>query len=231
MRIQSSVLVILILSFNSFADPGYKQQSVPSDASAKTPTVVSTDTLKKTPAATTVTTKAEPTKKAGKNKQSVTFESLEQLNQLIEVGVPALALSLLEDEQKKREQFTADWYSFEYKRIVILSSLERWQQVVDRVRWLIETTIPGRNITSKIRLWFETQQVIARLQLKQSDLALDQLQKLLWHSSSKDRDPSLPVVWRRLVIRAYLQLQLDDDARKALVKYNRDYKSDANDID
>jgi tetratricopeptide (TPR) repeat protein len=231
MRIQSSVLVVLVLSFNSFADPGYKQQSASDDNPAQAAAVVSTDTSNKTAAVTTVTTRAEPSKKVGNNKQSVTFESLEQLNQLIEVGVPALALSLLEDEQKKREQFTADWYSFEYKRIVILSSLERWQQVIDRVRWLIETTIPGRNITSKIRLWFETQQVIARLQLKQSELALDQLQKLLWHSSSKNRDPSLPVVWRRLVIRAYLQLQLDDDARKALVKYNRDYKTDANDID
>jgi hypothetical protein len=142
-----------------------------------------------------------------------------------------LALSLLEDEQSKRQQFSAEWYAFEYKRIVVLLSLERWQQVIDRSQWIFDTAVPGRQITSKIRLWFETQQVIARLQLKQSAVALDQLQRLLWQSKVEDRDPSLPIVWRRLVIRAYLQLQLEDDARRALVKYEQDYETDKEDID
>ena len=54
------------------------------------------------------------------NKQSVTFKSLAQMNELIELGVPALALSLLDDEQKKRPAFSADWYAFEYKRILLM---------------------------------------------------------------------------------------------------------------
>ncbi len=69
------------------------------------------------------------------------------------------------------------------------------------------------------------------MQLKQSEQALNQLQHLLWSTESESRDPSLPVVWRRLVIRAYLQLQADDDARRALVKYERDYKTDKTNID
>jgi predicted Zn-dependent protease len=73
--------------------------------------------------------------------------------------------------------------------------------------------------------------VIARLQLKQSEQALNQLQHLLWSTEPEYRDPSLPAVWRRLVIRAYLQLQADDDARRALVKYERDYKTDKTNID
>ena len=164
-------------------------------------------------------------------KKSVSFESLAQMNELIELGVPALALSLLEDEQKKRPSFTADWYAFEYKRIILLSALERWQPLIDRTQWLFDTAKREKHITKKIRLWFETQQVIARLQLKQSEQALHQLQKLLWNSEPENRDESLPAVWRRLVIRAYLQLQNDDDARKALVKYERDYKADETDID
>lgn len=164
-------------------------------------------------------------------KQSVTFKSLAQMNELIELGVPALALSLLKDEQKKRPAFSADWYSFEYKRILLLAALERWQLLVDRTQWLFDTARKNGRITKKIRLWFETQQVIARLQLKQSALALDQLQHLLWDSEVEYRDASLPVIWRRLVIRAYLQLQADDDARRALVKYALDYKTDESNID
>ena len=164
-------------------------------------------------------------------KSSVTFESLKQMNELIDLGVPALALSLLEDEQKKRRQFTPDWYGYEYKRILILSSLEQWPQVISRTQWLFDTAVPDRHITEKIRLWFETQQVIAKLQLRKSEDALFQLQQLMWLSNIEYRDVSLPIIWRRLVIRAYLQMQLDDDARRALIKYERDYKSDIKDID
>lgn len=163
--------------------------------------------------------------------QSVTFQSLKQMDELISLGVPALALDLLEDEQKQRPEFSADWYAFEYKRILMLAALERWPQLIERSQWLFDTAARERHITRKIRLWFETQQVIARLQLKQSEQALEQLQHLLWETEAEHRDPSLPVVWRRLVIRAYLQLQADDDARRALVRYQLDYESEQQNID
>ncbi len=163
--------------------------------------------------------------------QSVTFKSLAQMDELIELGVPALAISLLEGEQKKRQQFTADWYAFEYKRIVLLSALERWNQLIERTQWLFDTAQREEHITRKIRLWFETQQVIAKLQLKQNEQALEQLQNLLWRSKAESRDKSLPAVWRRLVIRAYLQMQQNNNARRALVKYEQDYKTDKTDID
>ena len=163
--------------------------------------------------------------------QSVMFESLAQMNELVALGVPALALSLLEGEQKKRPEFSVDWYTFEYKRIVLLSAVERWDTLVARTQWLFDTATPEVQITEKIRLWFETQQVIARLQLKQSEQALHQLQLLLWKTKAENREPSLPAVWRRLIIRAYLTMQRDDDARKALVKYEHDYKASETDID
>jgi len=174
--------------------------------------------------------KAE-SKVSDEQKQSVVFKSLAQMNELIDLGVPALALSLMDDEQGRRAEFSADWYSFEYKRITLLSRLEHWDELIERTQWLFATAVPERQITEKIRLWFETQQVIARLQLKQSRQALDQLQRLLWTSTLEYRDPSLPAVWRRLVIRAYLQMQQEDDARKALVKYERDYQTSGADID
>ncbi len=198
MKILFSVFLLLAINANSRAQPD--------DQSAEKTTSVSA-------------IKTE-------EKQSVTFKSLAQMDELIELGVPALALSLLDDEQQKRPAFSADWYAFEYKRILLLSALERWNLLIDRTQWLFDTAKKNRHITKKIRLWFETQQVIARLQLKQSARALNQLQHLLWDTAPEYRDPSLPVIWRRLVIRAYLQLQAVDDTRRALIKYEQDYKAD-----
>jgi hypothetical protein len=207
MKILFSALLLPGLMFGSFINARAEQGAAPAEKKSSQP--------------------------AGKveKKQSVTFKSLAQMNELIKLGVPALALSLLEDEQKKRPAFSADWYSFEYKRILLLSALERWQPLIDRTQWLFETAKKNQHITKKIRLWFETQQLIARLQLKQSTLALDQLQHMLWDTTAEYRDPSLPMIWRRLVIRVYLQLHADDDARRALVKYARDYQTDESDID
>ncbi|MCK4674323.1 MAG: hypothetical protein KAT61_00280 [Gammaproteobacteria bacterium] len=207
MRILFSVLLMFALCAKTWAEQNSTSIAVPPSVTANNPSA------------------------AVEDKQSVAFESLAQMNELVGLGMPALALSLLDEEQKKRQRFTADWYAFEYKRILYLSALERWQQLIERAQWLFDTAIPGRHITAKLRLWFETQQVMARLQLKQSHLAIEQLQTLLWNSNAENRDQSLPSLWRRLVIRAYLQMQRDDDARRALVKYERDYKIDATDID
>lgn len=176
-------------------------------------------------------TSDKPPVNNAESEQSVTFKSLAQMNELIALGVPALALSLLDEEQKKRQPFTADWYAFEYKRILLMSALEQWPQILQRTQWLFDTSVPEKQITHKIRLWFETQQVMARLQLKQSEQALSQLQGLLWDTDPEQRDQSLPAIWRRLVIRSYLQMQRDDDARRALVRYELDYKTDETDVD
>ncbi len=208
-----------------------KPLGVPAGASTTTDGISADDKPASVPAVKPVTEKPEAEKPETDNNRSVVFESLNQMNELVELGLPALALSLLEDEQKKRPEFSVDWYAFEYKRIILLSALERWQQLLERTQWLFEAAKGEGHITKKIRLWFETQQVIARLQLKQSELALKQLQQLLWDTEAEYRDPSLPAVWRRLVIRTYLQMQRDDDARRALIKYEQDYKSDVLNID
>ncbi len=207
MRILFSVLLVFCVSTN-----GWAEQNNPAVDSSEAIPVSSFDDQRESSSA-------------------VTFKSLRQMNELIELGVPALALSLLDAEQEKRQQFTVDWYTFEYKRILLLSALERWQQVVKRTQWLFDTADSKRQITRKIALWFKTQQVMANIQLKNSVLALDQLQHLLWGTQAEHRDPSLPAVWRRLIIRVYLQMQKDDDARKALVKYEREYETEETDID
>jgi len=220
MRILIFTFLLLGVSTNSLAEQDNSPVNVSSGSGANAQDQPQSGTPQEKPSSD----------KAGRG-QSVTFKSLKQMDELIDLGMPALALNLLEDEQIQRPAFSADWYAFEYKRILLLSALERWQQVIERTQWLFDTAAKERHITKKIRLWFETQQVIARLQLKQSEQALEQLQHLLWDTDEEHRDPSLPVVWRRLVIRAYLQSHVDDDARRALVKYERDYKTEEQNID
>ena len=220
MRILIFTFLLLGVSTNSLAEQDNSPVNVSSGSGASAQDQPQSGTPQEKPSSD----------KAGRG-QSVTFKSLKQMDELIDLGMPALALNLLEDEQTQRPAFSADWYAFEYKRILLLSALERWQQVIERTQWLFDTAAKERHITKKIRLWFETQQVIARLQLKQSEQALEQLQHLLWDTDEEHRDPSLPVVWRRLVIRAYLQSHVDDDARRALVKYERDYKTEEQNID
>ncbi|MCW8942969.1 MAG: tetratricopeptide repeat protein, partial [Gammaproteobacteria bacterium] len=220
MRILIFTFLLLGVSTNSLAEQDNSPVNVSSGSGASAQDQPQSGTPQEKPSSD----------KAGRG-QSVTFKSLKQMDELIDLGMPALALNLLEDEQIQRPAFSADWYAFEYKRILLLSALERWQQVIERTQWLFDTAAKERHITKKIRLWFETQQVIARLQLKQSEQALEQLQHLLWDTDEEHRDPSLPVVWRRLVIRAYLQSHVDDDARRALVKYERDYKTEEQNID
>ena len=99
MRILFFVLLILGISSNSWAEQNNSSLAEKKAAPFISAPVISVDSKVK-------------------KKQSVTFESLAQLDELIKLGVPALALSLLEDEQKNRQPFTVDWYALDRKSVV-----------------------------------------------------------------------------------------------------------------
>ena len=111
------------------------------------------------------------------------FQSLAQMDELVNLGLPALALRLLSLEQAKWPTYSPDWYAFEHKRISLLSQLENWQGIIKRTELLLKDAVPGQQITAKISQWFITQQIIARLRLGQAEQALSQLRNLLWQSS------------------------------------------------
>jgi hypothetical protein len=170
-------------------------------------------------------------KQADDKQAAVVFKSLAQMDELKALGVPSLALSLLDGEQKQFREFSAEWYSFEYKRILLLAELSQWQELVERAQWVLDTARDGYQITSKIRTWFRTQQVIAHLQLKQTDRALALLQQVIWQTDAEDRNPELAMLWRQLVIRAYLQQASIEDARRALVTYQNEFEGMAHSTD
>jgi len=160
---------------------------------------------------------------------SVSFQSVQQLDELVELGLPSLSLQLLKQEQARLPMYSADWYSLEHKRISLLTELGRWQKIIDRVDELVSKAIDGKQINSQIKQWFITQKAIAKLRINQADEALDIVRQLIWsdldasHANKSSGNRLLPL-WRRLVIRAYLLKGLDEDARKSLLRYQIDYK-------
>lgn len=153
--------------------------------------------------------------------QSLSFKSIEQLEELTQIGLSGLALRMIEQQQKVYPEFSPDWYAFEFKRIQTLSSLEQWQDIIDRVDMLLKKAAPDRQITPRIAGWFKTQRAMALLKLGHAQQALNETRTLLWQGKGEDRDTT--AFWRRLIIRAYLKLDNADDAHKALLKYRQDY--------
>ena len=142
---------------------------------------------------------------------------------MVALGMSSLALTLLDDEQAQWPQYSPDWYAFEHKRISLLASSGRWQQLLHRSNELLDNAIPNKEITELIRQWFVTQQVVAHLQLKQPQPALQKARTLLWNQPAGIDNAPVNMVLRQLIVRAYLQLDDVEDAQKALQKYQQDY--------
>ncbi|UCB55691.1 MAG: hypothetical protein JSW45_03955 [Thiotrichales bacterium] len=153
--------------------------------------------------------------------QSLVYKSIEQLNELSEIGLSGLAMRMIEQQQQHYPEFTPDWYAFEFAHIQTLASLEHWQEIIDRSDQLLARAKPGQQITPKIAAWFRTQRAIAMLKLGEAEPALNEARNLLWEGKGEDRDRT--ALWRRLIIRAYLQLDYAEDANKGLRKYRQDY--------
>ncbi len=158
------------------------------------------------------------------------FNSLEQMDELAALGMPALALHLLSQEQQRWPLYSPDWYVFERKRISLLSAVENWQAIIDSTDKVLKEAKPGKQITAQISQWFMSQQIIARLQLRQPEKALSEVRKLLWSTNKINADSSPIALWRRLVIRTYLLMQADDDAQVALQRYRQDYSKNYNNL-
>lgn len=152
---------------------------------------------------------------------SLAYKSLEQLNELTQIGLSGLAVRMIQQQQKYYPEFSPDWYAFEFAHIQTLASLERWQDIIDRSDSLLARAVPGQQISPKIASWFRTQRATAMLKLGEAEQALGEARDLLWQGKGEDRDRT--ALWRRLIVRAYLQLGHAADANKGLLKYRQDY--------
>jgi len=156
------------------------------------------------------------------NRQAQRSPALQRIDELLALGVPELALSFVERAQPElNEDNIHEWLLLEQQRYRMFQKLEMWQTLIDR-----DATHPPLyekyQITYADRNWFTTQQIKARMQLKQYKRALSQLQQNLWREKAYI-DTDVVALWRRLIIRNYLNLNRVDDAQRAMRRYRQDY--------
>ncbi len=145
-----------------------------------------------------------------------------KIRELMMLGVPELALSYVQSVQPEAsEQTIGYWLQLEQRRYHLLAQLEHWQAIVDR-----ETSHQAMYqkflIPYADRNWFRTQQIRAYLQLRQYRLGLSTMRRYLWQEKD-EIDADVVALWRRLIIRSYLNLDAVQDAQRAMRRYRQDY--------
>ena len=144
------------------------------------------------------------------------------IDELVALQVPGLALSYIKREQPAYQpEQPIEWLFWEQKRIELLAYTRQWSALIERVNSQQQKLNTIRVATAD-RNWFLTEQVKARIQLKDYVAALRQLRELLW--TAPQRVPSRTLAnWRRLVIEVYLNQSQLSDARVAMQRYQQDY--------
>jgi len=154
-------------------------------------------------------------------------QQFKEINDLLSLGVPGLALRVLE---KRQPILSADnlesWLVWEKKRIQLIQKLKHWSLLVERVDQLVEfwkqNSSQNEDVNQQDISWFQTQQIKAHLSLGNNTAALALLRHLLWNTNDYVETNSI-AMWRRLVIRSYLQMNKHEDAQRAMRRYQQDY--------
>ncbi len=153
---------------------------------------------------------------------AVASPQISKFDELLQLGVPQLALRLVEHEQPElAENNTEIWLKWEHKRIRLLQRLQQWPSLIQRIDQYIQR-LQNYAVSSVDINWFRTEQVKAHLQLNQSQTALLLTQQLLWNADIYV-DSDTIAQWRRLIIRSYLNLNRVEDAQRAMRRYSQDY--------
>lgn len=144
------------------------------------------------------------------------------IDELVALQVPGLALSYIKREQPDYQpDQPIEWLFWEQKRIELLAFTRQWKALIERVDAQREK-LNTIKVATADRNWFLTEQVRARIQLKDYEAGLKQLRELLW--TAPQRVPSRTLAnWRRLVIEVYLNQAHLSDARMAMQRYQQDY--------
>ena len=154
--------------------------------------------------------------------QDLLEKQFKKIDELIALGTPGLALRIAEQNQPEFNRVNlGNWMLWEQKKILLLEYLEKWQRIVDRITEF-EKPLINFTVATADRNWFLTQRAKANLQLNNNRVALQQLQKMLWNIN-RYVNSEVIAQWRRLVIRAYMNMELLEDAQRAMRRYRQDY--------
>ncbi|MCW9013257.1 MAG: hypothetical protein OQL06_05700 [Gammaproteobacteria bacterium] len=145
-----------------------------------------------------------------------------KIDELIALGTPGLALRITKKNQPDLNKKNLEiWLLWEQKRILLLEYLERWDEIVKRIAQQ-EPSLKRFTVATADRNWFLTRKVKANLQLNNNQQALEQLQELLWNVNAYVSSDVI-AMWRRLIIRTYMNMGLLEDAQHAMRRYQQDY--------
>ncbi len=160
---------------------------------------------------------------AAKTGEAGSQRTIAELDELIELGLPALALEIINQQQQRLRSYSADWYVFERKRLSVLALLQHWPEIIMRTRKLLQDETRSAQLPQAVTDWFATQQAIALVRSGNAEQALAVLRRLIWSPARYQRS-AMFALWRQLVVRAFL---LDDnirDAETAMLRYDYDYR-------
>ncbi len=158
----------------------------------------------------------------GAAKSSAASPALAKIDELIRLGTPELALSFVDKLQPEISELNVkNWLLLEQKRFQLLARLEQWKKIVQRTQ-RHEKLFEEILVTYADQNWFKTQRIKALMQQEKYTSALKEIQQSIWDEKSYV-DSDVISLWRRLIIRSYLNLGWVDDAQRALRRYQQDY--------
>lgn len=141
---------------------------------------------------------------------------LSVIAQLAKDGAPNLALQLMDESQPQPEDNMPGWLFFEEQRLQIMSNWQQWPALAERL-----SAVPA-NAPAGFKQQAALQLANAQLQKNQPQQALSTLQQLIWQPYVDYTQQDF-LLYRRLVVRAYLLQNQLGNARKAIQRYEQDY--------
>ena len=148
--------------------------------------------------------------------QCVLANDLGVMGQLAKDGAPNLALSLMDQSQPDPESNMPGWLFFEEQRLNIMNDWQQWPALIQRLSRVPE------GAPDSFKQFAGLQLANAYLQSDQPHQALSVLQTLIWQPYGEYKERDL-LLYRRLVVRAYLLADQLADARKSINRYEQDY--------
>ncbi|MCW9046836.1 MAG: hypothetical protein OQK46_02050 [Gammaproteobacteria bacterium] len=144
------------------------------------------------------------------------------IDELVNLHVPGLALSYIKREQPQFDkEAPLEWLYWEQKHISLLKYMRQWSAIDKRIDAQLEN-LKNFKIATADRNWFLTIQLQALIELKQYSEALARTRLLLWNASSLVRANTY-AAWRRIIIQIYLNQTQIKDAQIAMRRYQQDY--------
>ena len=229
--------ILLLIASSVSAEPGGNTQPTPDEpvqlksAPLKpTPVVgvgsIASETAPQADTAIGGIGEPEPAVEAPRKIEPVDEFDVAHIDELIALELPALALSIIDQQQQRVPRFSPMWYLMERKRISVMVLLERWQDIIQRSVVALQQNPRVQLIPQEIVDWFRTQQAVATLNAGDAEGALKLLGQMIWSQTTYQREVVF-ALWRRLVINAYLQNGNIADAERAMLRYDYDYRDSA----